>query len=102
LAYWKRNVEDIQRGEARAEYGKQVINSYQNRLNKRYGKGFSTTNLWYFRQFYVVYSKRKPEILHKSCGESDELLKLHKACGVLDDMSLAVEKANLFKVFLLH
>jgi predicted nuclease of restriction endonuclease-like (RecB) superfamily len=102
IAYWligREIVEDIQRGEARAEYGKQVIKQLSNRLNKRYGKGFSTTNLWYFRQFYVVYSNRKPEILHKSCGESDELLKLHKACGVLDDMSLAVEKSESIQGF---
>ena len=57
-------------------------------------QGFSTTNLWYFRQFYVVYSNREPKIRHKACGELISGEKLHKACGVLGDLSLAVEKSE--------
>lgn len=61
---------------------------------EKYGKGFSTTNLWYFRQFYVVYSNREPKIRHKACGELISGEKLHKPCGVLGDLSLAVEKSE--------
>ncbi len=102
IAYWligREIVQAIQGGDERAEYGKQIIKDLSVRLNKNYGKGFSTSNLWYFRQFYVVYSNREPMILHKACGESDSVEKLHKPCGVLDDLSLAVEKSDLIQGF---
>ena len=102
IAYWligREIVQAIQGGDERAEYGKQIIKDLSVRLNKNYGKGFSTSNLWYFRQFYVVYSNREPMILHKACGESDSVEKLHKPCGVLDDLSLAVEKSDFIQGF---
>lgn len=102
IAYWligREIVQAVQGGEERAEYGKQIIKDLSVQLNNKYGKGFSTTNLWYFRQFYVIYSNRKPEILHKPCGELDSEGKLHKACGVLDNMSLAVEKSDSIQGF---
>ena len=97
LAYWhigREIVQELQKGENRAEYGKQIIKELSAKLNKKYGKGFSSTNLWYFRQFYVVYSNREPKIRHKACGELISMEKLHKPCGVLDDLSLAVEKSE--------
>jgi predicted nuclease of restriction endonuclease-like (RecB) superfamily len=97
LAYWhigREIVQELQKGEDRAEYGKQIIKELSAKLNEKYGKGFSTTNLWYFRQFYVVYSNREPKIRHKACGELISGEKLHKACGVLGDLSLAVEKSE--------
>ncbi|MCX6162967.1 MAG: DUF1016 N-terminal domain-containing protein, partial [Ignavibacteriae bacterium] len=51
IAYWligREIVQEIQGGEERAEYGKQVILELSSRLTQKYGKGFSTTNLWYF------------------------------------------------------
>ncbi|MBN2145622.1 MAG: DUF1016 domain-containing protein, partial [Candidatus Aureabacteria bacterium] len=72
IAYWligKEIVQELQAGEIRAEYGQQVVENLSIRLTEKYGKGFSTTNLWYFRQFYQVYSNRI-EILHPSGGES--------------------------------
>lgn len=100
IAYWligREIVQEIQGGEARAEYGKQIILDLSSRLTQKYGKGFSTTNLWYFRQFHLVFLDRIPEILHKPCGEFKEISsKLHKPCGklseVLKDLSIAVEK----------
>ncbi len=97
IAYWligRAIVEEIQGGEERAEYGKTVVEDLSKKLNRKYGKGFSTTNLWYFRQFYLVYSNRNPVILHKLCGESDSEAILHKPCGVLDDMQFSVEKSD--------
>ena len=76
LAYWhigREIVQELQKGENRAEYGKQIIKELSAKLNKKYGKGFSSTNLWYFRQFYVVYSNRSPKIRHKACGVLDDL-----------------------------
>ena len=102
LAYWhigREIVQEFQKGEDRAEYGKQIINDLSAKLNKKYGKGFSTTNLWYFRQFYVVYSNRKPRIRHKVCGELISGEKLHKPCGVLNDLSLAVENNEAIQGF---
>ncbi len=102
IAYWligKSLVEELQGGEERAEYGKKIIEELSGNLNKKYGKGFSTTNLWYFRQFYLVYSDRKPVILHTLCGESKTDEKLHKPCGVLEDMNFAVDKNSLIEGF---
>jgi len=61
LAYWligREIVEEIQRGEERAEYGEQVLENLSVRLTDRYGKGFSVANLKNFRQFYQVYADR--------------------------------------------
>ncbi|MBE0435061.1 MAG: hypothetical protein IBX56_04580 [Methylomicrobium sp.] len=71
LANWligREIVQQLQQGNQRAEHGKQVIQALSERLNRRYGKGFSTTNLSYFRQFYLTYSDRI-QILHPMGGE---------------------------------
>jgi hypothetical protein len=51
-------VEYVQRGESRAEYGEQVIEDLSSQLLARVGRGYSTTNLWYFRDFYLTYRER--------------------------------------------
>ncbi len=102
IAYWligREIVKEIQGGEERAEYGKKIIKGLSGRLNRKYGKGFSISNLQYFRQFYIVYQNREPKICHKACGESDATGKHHKPCGVLDDLSLAVEKNDSIQGF---
>ena len=61
LAYWwigREIVEELQGGEERAAYGKKVFEDLSARLTERYGKGFSVTNLKYFRLFYQAYSDR--------------------------------------------
>ncbi|MDT8389020.1 MAG: PDDEXK nuclease domain-containing protein [Lentisphaeria bacterium] len=71
MAYWligREIVQELQDGEERAEYGKQVIEDLSIQLRTRYGKGFSTSNLWYFRQFYLAYEHRM-EIPHPMGGE---------------------------------
>ena len=75
LAYWhigREMVQTLQGGDERAEYGRRLVADLSGRLTARYGRGFSTTNLWYFRQFYLAYADRDPRILHKPCGESAE------------------------------
>ena len=55
--YWnigRRIVEEEQNGEARAEYGTQIIAQLSELLTHQYGKGFSKRNLAYFRQFYLT------------------------------------------------
>jgi len=51
-------VEELQGGEERAEYGKQVIKDLSKLLTQKYKKGFSTTNLWYFKKFYLIFQNR--------------------------------------------
>jgi predicted nuclease of restriction endonuclease-like (RecB) superfamily len=73
LAYWhigREIVEHLQEGDHRADYGKQVIDDLAYRLSSRFGRGFSTTNLRYFRSFFLAYSDRKPVIRHIGSGES--------------------------------
>mgnify|MGYP001574683082 FL=1 len=97
IAYWligREIVQEIQGGDERAEYGKQVIEQLSAKLTHKYGRGFSTTNLRYFRTFYTVYSDRVPEIRHIACGEFKASGKRHTQSGVLDAMALAVEEAG--------
>nr|QNO50951.1 hypothetical protein BBGANOMO_00025 [Methanosarcinales archaeon ANME-1 ERB6] len=57
-AYWEIGriiVEEEQKGEERAEYGKALIKELSVRLTRDYGKGFNQTNLWYMRQFYLIF-----------------------------------------------
>lgn len=63
IAYWligKEIIEEIQLGEKRASYGKKVIQQLSIQLTKRYGSGFSATNLELFRKLYQVYVDRLP------------------------------------------
>ena len=60
--YWnigRRIVEEEQNGEARAEYGAQIIAQLAEQLTHQYGKGFSKRYLAYFRQFYLTISDLK-------------------------------------------
>ena len=54
----------------RAEYGLEVIKSLSKSLTKKYGNGFTKTNLYNFYSFY----KEFPEIFHSVSGKSDQLL----------------------------
>jgi len=62
-AYWhigREVVEALQQGGERATYGNALIERLAHQLTDRYGKGFSATNLGYFRQFYLAYRDRIP------------------------------------------
>ena len=57
-AYWNIGrliVEEEQKGKARAGYGEELIKGLSVKLQKEYGKGFTATNLKYFRQFYLSF-----------------------------------------------
>ena len=54
-AYWligQRIVDEEQQGKERADYGKQIIITVSKELTENFGRGFSATNIRYFRQFY--------------------------------------------------
>ena len=92
-------VQEIQSGEGRAEYGKQIIEQLSAQLKGEYGRGFSVTNIRYFRTFYTVYSDRKPVIRQIRSGELGGSRIRHSQSAVLDDMSLAVRKADEMRGF---
>ncbi len=50
-------VEEEQKGNDRAEYGKNIISNLSKQLTQELGKGFSSTNLKQMRSFYLTYSK---------------------------------------------
>lgn len=53
----KRIVEEEQNGNERAEYGEELIKNLSLRLSKKFGKGFSKTNLKQMKSFYLAYGK---------------------------------------------
>lgn len=70
-AYWligKRIVEEEQSGKERAAYGKEVIKIVSLELTKEFGKGFSETNIKYFRQFFNCF----PELIRHSLSDKFE------------------------------
>ena len=59
-AYWQIGrliVEDEQNGNARAEYGKKVLDDLAERLTAEFGKGFEARELRRMRQFYLLFAK---------------------------------------------
>lgn len=71
-AYWligREIVQAVQRG-ARAAYGARVLADLSARLTERYGQGYSLANLKSFRQFYLAYANRRPEIGYLAGSQS--------------------------------
>ncbi|HCI45633.1 MAG TPA: hypothetical protein DE315_08935 [Candidatus Omnitrophica bacterium] len=57
-AYWeigKRIVTVEQKNKLRAQYGEALLEQISRHLTRKYGDGFSKTNLGYMRQFYIAY-----------------------------------------------
>ena len=52
-------VEDEQKGERRAAYGRRILERLSQRLLAEYGEGYSVPNLRHFRKFFVYY----PELI---------------------------------------
>ena len=68
IAYWligREIVQALQGGEDRADYGSRLLADLSATLKKRFGRGYSVTNLRYFRLFYQTYPHRMPEIGHE-------------------------------------
>jgi hypothetical protein len=105
IAYWhigRELVERLQAGQERAAYGGRLLEHLSARLGSRYGRGFSVTNLRYFRLFYQVYADRSPEIRHLPC---DEMVldatgeKHHEAGDVSEDLALAASPVDPLRGF---
>jgi predicted nuclease of restriction endonuclease-like (RecB) superfamily len=65
----RRIVEEEQRGENRAAYGKAVVKELAERLTSEFGSGFSKSNLEYMRRFYLAYAGRIPRIAQSPAGQ---------------------------------
>lgn len=65
----RRIVEQEQHGKDRAAYGKEILKQLAERLSKEFGRGYSATNLAYFRGFYQAYQDRS-QIFQFSTGKS--------------------------------
>lgn len=81
-AYWNIGrliVEEEQKGEQRAGYGQQLIESVSMQLQSQYGKGFTPTNLKYMKQFYRLFEKSHALRDELSWTHYRLLLKVEKA-----------------------
>lgn len=59
IAYWQMGmliVEYEQQGKRKTDYGDYLIKDLAEKLSKEFGKGYTATNLKYFRQFYLTFS----------------------------------------------
>ena len=66
-------VEEEQKGNVRAEYGKRKLKGLSEKLTKEFGKGFSVDNLENMRRFYLTYSVSEKS-LQKTYDEKSETL----------------------------
>ncbi|MDB5090175.1 MAG: hypothetical protein JWR09_4169 [Mucilaginibacter sp.] len=77
IAYWeigKRIVEEEQHGNERAGYGQAVLKELSKKLTADFGKGFTVSNIEYFRKFYLVFSNRpKPDAVRRILEEETTL-----------------------------
>jgi predicted nuclease of restriction endonuclease-like (RecB) superfamily len=58
--YWQIGrliVEEEQRGETRAAYGKGLVKELSTRLSAEFGRGFDKSNLWNMRSFFLCFPK---------------------------------------------
>lgn len=99
-AYWQIGrliVENEQKGEERAEYGKAVLQGVSNRLTTEFGKGYTVRNLRYMRQFFLIFSKRNAlraeSYSHQkgNASRSKSVEKKHSIGGDLINESLSPE-----------
>jgi predicted nuclease of restriction endonuclease-like (RecB) superfamily len=81
-AYWEIGrtiVEEEQRGQTRAEYGKQLIMDLSKRLTADFGKGFDRSNLFHMKAYYVAFPKVDALRRELSWTHYRTLLKVEKA-----------------------
>lgn len=79
--YWQIGrliVEDEQQGQARAEYGKQVLVQLAQNLTAEFGKGFDASNLRNMRRFYLAYPIQETLSLKLSWSHYCILIRIEK------------------------
>ncbi len=79
--YWeigRKIVEYEQEGKERAEYGSSLLNNLAQDLKQKYGKGFSKSNTYLMRQFYLNYPKFQTVSGKLSWSHYSELLSIEE------------------------
>lgn len=74
-------VEYEQQGNARAQYGKQVIKDLSQKLTDRFGSGWSFPNLKNIRQFYLTYIDRLNADFSVSVKKANQWLANSEKCN---------------------
>ncbi|MEK6647260.1 MAG: PDDEXK nuclease domain-containing protein [Candidatus Firestonebacteria bacterium] len=83
----RRIVEHEQKGDYRAQYGKQLIEVLSRKLSEEFGKGFSKSNVEYMRKFYLLYHER----VEKNCQVSSvKLIENQKSQIVSGDFGIKI------------
>ena len=57
-AYWligKEIVDEEQKGNKRADYGRKLLENLSRKLTNDFGEGFDSSNLWKIRKFYLTF-----------------------------------------------
>ena len=75
-------VEDEQNGKNRADYAKEKIKKLSSDLTKEFNRGYSVSNLEYFRKFYLTYQHRIPNTLSGKYPISDKSEKSQTVFGI--------------------
>ena len=86
--YWeigRRIVEQELKGEARANYGEQLLELLAKDLTKQFGRGFGNINLWRMRAFYRAWSEG--QILSTLSKESAKLLPFNNVSPLSSSIS---------------
>jgi predicted nuclease of restriction endonuclease-like (RecB) superfamily len=71
LTYWevgRRIVEHEQKGDPKAEYGELLLDRLAVDLSERFGRGFSRSNVFQMRQFYLAYQEKIQTVSGQSGG----------------------------------
>jgi predicted nuclease of restriction endonuclease-like (RecB) superfamily len=96
--YWeigRRIVEFEQQGKDKAEYGEEIIEQLSLDLTKRFGRGFSRSNLFQIRLFYLCYRKKVQTLSGQFQRAGGATKKIQTVSGQLN--GLFVEKMT--KIF---
>ena len=58
---------EAQGKEEKAKYGNGLIKEWSKELTEKYGKGYNSSNLKRFRQFYLIFKKSQPLAVLLTC-----------------------------------
>lgn len=78
-------VEEEQKGESRAKYGKRILDELSIFLTDEFGKGFSRTNVASMRKFYLVYKDRGEHFLYLNNESKLSLLQIVQTASAQSD-----------------
>ena len=90
-----RLIVEAQGGETKSKYGDRIIRDYSKRLTLELGKGYSSTNLKYMRQFYL-FQNGQPVVDHLSWSHYTILMSL-KDINKINYYLLQIKMNNLSK-----